>query len=956
MNGVTFQEAIAELGEYGLGQIAELAEWLKSGRAQTPWRTGVSRLEKSWNARIAPSIIARGMADLLGVSTPRFGMRVYLPHGSFVNALRIGSLCNEVRKWAERDKELPPEKRVDREPNLPKETPATLFRKGECIGDCVLAVPERLREEFQTIARDFGRSYGEGRELVGTPYAKTARLSGMCAQAVCFMVTAHLHEDSRGVFGVPEITRYASEMERLETLDTGLTPREIARYFDRVGLSGVSINLNERLLEPRPNAEDTAKVKSPGNLPHGSALSCFNATARGYIRSGFPVLFLVDAGRMAGYPSPHRSKQVEWLCYETSIYKYNNVLPKKRPEHAFDEARPRGHVVVGIGYSGDEFLFHDPSCLPFMRATGQQLIEASIYLKQEPGKPQMTELDRYRPIPVTPRKIALLLADACEDPSSRGLLLLSHSLQKSLDQRAGKVSERFTPGELLLAKASNGRKRIVEFIKEVFGLEWPEALLEEWSTRFGDRWIWWQAWKERCEIWLWDAENKASSDPDDYLSVHIGRVRCTGADCRIEAQYTHPNLDALVVAPLPKVHRQPPEQVPPLTPIPGMRFGMISSFAVRGMDTWKGPCPGEYCDLYCFVQRDADRFLKNSPTQATLEEIQDYRSAIKRNHWRHRLVPRFFGIWPWQWKFRIGPSLGVVEPRCNVFRQLSALPCTNTQPELARNCVKQVASEIRAQLREFGNPPVEAMSSYFPESSSPSATMREDVARALSFLMHLAQELNRDRCDAGQFTLEIVAGNLTNGIWPAIPADDDNGEIPYVMNVRDQDVVMGNFLETLGRLVPAFETTKVRISIECEPGPLYLLGTWDSLMDCCDRINADNTLKKYCGLSADLAHWAFLKRVEASEIPASVLSMIQNLHVSDHADFGHFGDAMPFEVHDRQMFVDWLRLLTSQRTRFTGSVSGEFEAAPCADHVHEFARRLGIQSSLKPVDRVSHPA
>ncbi len=956
MNTVPYEEALGELGEYGMLQIAALADWLESGQAETPWRDRLARLAKSWEARIAPSIVARGMADFLGVSYPRFGMRVYLPGGSFVNAIRVGSLCNEVRKWGERDPELPEDKRVGLEPDEVTETPAMRFRKGECVGDCVLTVPERLRSEFKTIARDFGRAYGEGKSIEGIPYAKTTRLSGMCAQAVCFMATALLHDHSTGVFGVPEITRYASDMDRLETLVTGLMPREISHYFERVGLSGVSINLNEWPRTAATERQGAGRTRSPGLLPRGSAMTCFTASARAYLRSGFPVLFRVDAGRMAGYRSPNLPREEDLLRYDESIYKFNGVLPHRRQEHAFKNPRPRGHVVVGVGFSGDEFLIHDPSCLPFMRATGPQLVEASTYLKERDGELPMTELDKFRLIPVTPRKVKLLLADACENSQRRGLLPLAHSLRRDLDHQSGAVSGPFDPGELLLARPSADRGRIIDFIREIFGPEWPEAaLLDEWVRLFGDRLIWWQAWREGCEIWLWDAETTGNGE---YRSVHIGRVRCRGANHQIDAEYPHPDLAALRVPPAEVAIRLPPEKIPPLTPIPGLRYGMISSFVARGLDSWNGPWPGGYCDLYCFMQRDADRLLKKSPARPTADEIQAYRAAIRRNYWRNRFVPRFHGPWPTQWKLERWPSLGVVEPRCNVFRMLAALPCTRARWHEARDCVKEVADEIRAQLAEFGNPPVEAFSSYFPEASSHSREVREDVAKALSFLMHLAQELNRDRCEAGQFTLEVVAGGLTNGIWPAKPtADDDDGEVQYVMNLRNPSVVVNDFLDTLRRLDPAFQTTKVRISVECEPGPLYLLGTWDRLVQLCSQIETDATLKNYCGLSADLAHWAFLKRVDRTEIPRTILDMIQNVHISDHGDFGHFGDAMPFEVHDRQIFVDWLGVLCSGRERFTGLVSGEFEAALNPEDVREFARRLGIpRGGALPVANAFIPA
>src|SRR5688572_29388980 len=99
MNSVNGDELTSEIGARGFREISNIL-WRLTG--QRDWT------RTAYIARYAPSIIARGEAEMLGVSMPRFAFRVYLneQRTSFVNVRRLGTLANQADKWGRRHYEL----------------------------------------------------------------------------------------------------------------------------------------------------------------------------------------------------------------------------------------------------------------------------------------------------------------------------------------------------------------------------------------------------------------------------------------------------------------------------------------------------------------------------------------------------------------------------------------------------------------------------------------------------------------------------------------------------------------------------------------------------------------------------------------------------------------------------------------------------------------------------------
>ncbi len=156
------EQAIAEIGWSGMAELLSLQRHLQ-GSNDEPLRF-----------RYAPSIVARCESELLGTSVPRFAIRAYLDRDglSFVNARRLRLLAPNVALSSSSD-------------------------RTSCVGDSLLQPPASLLGRFHILTAQLGRVYGEGMNVRGTPFVRQSPDAGgaLCAQSVCFMAMALLHDE-----------------------------------------------------------------------------------------------------------------------------------------------------------------------------------------------------------------------------------------------------------------------------------------------------------------------------------------------------------------------------------------------------------------------------------------------------------------------------------------------------------------------------------------------------------------------------------------------------------------------------------------------------------------------------------------------------------------------------------------------------------------------------------------
>src|SRR5690606_27371709 len=116
------------------------------------------------------------------------------------------------------------------------------------------------------------------------------------AQSACFIATSILSEYANGIFGLAEITQLgqstgenSAEMEIF-----GFNRDQFLTYFrdPKVGLNG-------HWYTSFPPVYSKSDIPTNDNSNERSA-QYFEEISRIYLRSGFPTIAMVDAGRMAG--------------------------------------------------------------------------------------------------------------------------------------------------------------------------------------------------------------------------------------------------------------------------------------------------------------------------------------------------------------------------------------------------------------------------------------------------------------------------------------------------------------------------------------------------------------------------------------------------------------------------------------------------------------------------------
>ncbi len=261
-------------------------------------------------ARYAPSPIVRGEAELLGLSLPRFAVRLYLDarKNNFVNCRRLRIMRHHAqRTWLNRQTAL-------RNPEvaeiMPDEMPfSSIFEQSSFFADAVLTVPPHIAEQFEVISTELGRIYGEGVDIVGTPYVQCFGIKQFVSHAALFVATTLLHKHSIRIYSIAEMAALMADTRYPEFFFTSVNAAHLKRFAGHARLTLVEQRVTERF---------------SGDNSLGLALSF-----KSYLRTGIPILIPVASQTIPG--------KVD-LC-----------------------------VVIGYHKSEDCFLIHDPNSGPYKR-------------------------------------------------------------------------------------------------------------------------------------------------------------------------------------------------------------------------------------------------------------------------------------------------------------------------------------------------------------------------------------------------------------------------------------------------------------------------------------------------------------------------------------------------------------------------------------------------------------
>lgn len=871
-----------ELGVDEFKRLAALRRWLYPSRVD------------AMTFRTAPSAVARCEAELCDLSMPRFSFRAYLTPTSFVNARRVNTFAQMAVHWGE-----PPagyDEYVDWEHwRDPHRTPASIIRSASCIGDSLLQPPERIasRTGYHLLKTELGMAYGEHREIEGVPFVRHIRLGGgMCGQATCFMATALLQQEARGIYGVAEITALACDQDGPAIFIDGISPDRICNYFNH---RDVGLSASRQFIQQSNSQPELAKEL-------GEALFA-------YCMSNMPVILRVDLGRMCGVEYATHSntntgdREDTVALPEDHLFAHNGLADLDTVKSCRDagremqagkrELKPRLHAVLVVGCQSQRpqdvrkplrFLINDPATYPFLEADASVLANVRHY---DPTHWDAKALGPFEFISVTPQAVQLPLLSVPDprDISHPRMGLKDIAVKVLAQQTVPNIGRFGLPALPTVPKAEtrlvnlalcckkstesafheraahvpeNARQRLVEMVTQ---------------RRLAAKWCWIHCGlsdvvggPQANTVFVWDAT--VPSPPHDTTPEQL--------------------MDKYLLAALAKDTSPEDSAWKEYARENAIKPALISSFFTERVSAvgraWpKLPRPN--VDLYVFMKPEVDKWL--------------------RRHGQIKL------------------SLPRGDHPVAVMAQIVAHPHKE-------KILSDWAGEV---CKAFPPEQIVAVSSFVPEVTSPQSWARDMACGAVQFLVEMAYALQQQGHRQLQ-TVEVVMGSRIGGIWPSL-----NGK--YSATRMDASAARHRMFSILGRVLTPFarmqsNENRIALGIELEPGPLFLLHDWKSLVELCRHIDKDPLLSKFVGVNLDIAHWRLARDITPEQVfdTPEVRNRIVHAHISGHHRCIH-GDLAIGDSSDAEGFRPWLELLhriasdwrAPELPQFSGYVSVELEAA-----------------------------
>lgn len=909
----TMKEVKEALGEKGICEMEELRDFICGRFNVLP-----ASLRDPSNFRYAQSIICRGEAEIFNVATPRYALRAYITQEpvSFVNARRLGVLCDQATSWARTT--FPHGGHIEKaRRKWLKNCPGWVLNKHTCVADSVLCIPGMNRYHILTV--ELGEVNGEGEEIIGTPYIRHIPLAGgMCAQAVCFIATSLLHSYARGVHSIPDITALATGTKDLAHAVElrGLDHCELVEYFNHK-----EVNLKAICQVTQCWGQNMAESGTLRVFPPKAQCETFARIARSYLLSDMPVIVNLDLGREAGLPSKFSP-----MISNVSIFARNGLSRKQHLPDPY-EIRQRNHAVclVGCGIADDnlhDFYFNDPTLFPFMIASAEQMFDASCYASES------NLCERYAPLllPVTPAAVRLPLGDwritsASEKNQSTlahpGLIKLAQYHQSDRTVRLPLFACPYDPGEFRLVKI--GEIPNHDFVKGITGDNLVANKVTRWCEnasrhdRLGpDHWCWIQyspnaTWQgNNCSsIWIWDAEIPAPRISEFEDAVHREYLLVVFEWTKDQCEVLGPKNS---IQEAPKQEEQAKTESTPKCRV-RLNRSIISSFSVDGIRSSLACWPEgiRFCDLYAFMSPDEKKLTCWQIRKYWMARFLKYTCPAQINSWLRHFPLRTF-VSGKLLRVRIGSkkTLGVPWPIVDSRERMEAL---TSNKRAISNFAERIDNVFAANEAR-----VLAIDSFVPGLASDGETGKT-AQRALEFLIALAQEFQARGHPCR--TVEIVAGSLFEGTWEGIqagPRISSNKRVVYLANVQSRSSALDSLCRRLCELNECCSNRgdyPVQLAVELEPGPFFVINRWPVLKQFCEKMDGQATFS-HIGLNMDIAHWSMAGITPEMVFDCEVVrKRIIHGHISDHGN-GHFADVALSRVHkDLGHFQAWVYLLGS---------------------------------------------
>jgi sugar phosphate isomerase/epimerase len=270
--------------------------------------------------------------------------------------------------------------------------------------------------------------------------------------------------------------------------------------------------------------------------------------------------------------------------------------------------------------------------------------------------------------------------------------------------------------------------------------------------------------------------------------------------------------------------------------------------------------------------------------------------------------------------------------------------CLPGSPSDGKNAVEHLADFFQQGkasmitdhiLNQFPGRQIIALSTFMPEISANEARSADtlNATKALQLLIDVVRQLKGQGHPVQ--TIEIVGGSRIQGVFQT----KDNS-INYSAMRLTGSHSLKRLIERLRPIAAyAMNASPVFLSVELEPGPLFVLSNAHTAKRFCRMIeqSKDAALSNSVGLNLDIPHWDFLAGTPPEWLLAdeneSVRHRITHVHVSDH-HVGHFSCTAPGSLNPMEKFARWMSALKqlSQEKRpgnfpqFSGFVSCEMEA------------------------------
>ncbi len=827
--------------------------------------------------RIAPSIIIRSEAELLGINTPRFALRASLqddqhrPLG-FVNLRRLKTFRDAVARRLSL--------------HSGHELLDSLEHRVMCLADGVFD-PRTAYPEYTVIVARLASLYGEESPDRGVPFVTHFPIGGgLCAQAICFQATLLRYQDAKSVFGVSEITLLASD-ERTAGNDgpspaastylnfSGLKPSQIAAFFNHatVGL-GTTV---QRLYYPQRSGPQTEAATEK------SRFARWRAALLAFLGSAIPVIVPVDAARMAaafGEDFPV------------------GMLPRY-PAHT-----PSIHCVLAVGFhrGRNEVLLNDPSTFPLLNCKLEDLFRMM---------PENNERSTHSLLPVHDAPGLLPLLDFDRQPSPGLFEEASVYTQKSLPVDWEKSQWYYLRSD---------RDIETELTERLAGLQ-PHELPE--SALLQNVQLWLRNYSESrrqgvvCRAWLeylpnrvcrlWDAVR-----PPDVIRAETGTGWLQIFSQEASQTFSIPPGSSVDLRELNATREQPStHQITAgysAGPTP-LQTAVITSFDTAGLtlacQTLNRERREDLLDLYVFMQPDSDRLLKKvlGYTGEENPDAVEMMSKFSSDTAARMIVRRLKKL------------------RNNGFDRIVALatyiPEISDLPTSQRGRVSAAAIEFIArvalQIRRQQELHKTASTPRFPGLRAVELVAGSRISSVYSAIL---PDANYPQLIAQTMSDAEAANNVVTNLKRALKNGRSASGSPH---------------ECLGQLL---RKQNIALCLELEPGPLYALRDLNTLLTFCKELDEtfrDEYSDLPIGFNLDIAHWR-MAGISPALVPKEIRRRIGHSHIAGHDIRGHLGDKR-IEAADLPAFSPWLSFLSwlpqevGRVVPFSGVVSVEFEAA-----------------------------